>query len=120
MGLTLIHTSLARAILIFCLILGTWSLVRALRRQGIDGATWGIFASGEILFLAQGAVGVLQLLAGARPERGIHLLYGVVTALTLPAAYVLSHGRDDRRAAWMYALLGFFLAGIALRARGTG
>ena len=120
MSLSLIHESLARAILIFSLILGIWSLVRALRSLGIDGTTWGIYASGEILFLAQGAIGVLQLLAGARAERGIHILYGIVTALTLPAAYALSRGRDDRRAAWMYAVLGFFLAGIALRAGGTG
>jgi len=40
--------------------------------------------------------------------------------LTLPAAYALSRGRDDNRAAWTYALLGLFLVGIALRARGTG
>ncbi len=120
MSLPLIHAGLARAILVFSLILAGWSLVRALRRQGIDGTTWGIYASGEILFLAQGLIGALQLLAGAEPERGVHLLYGVVTALTLPAAYALSHGRDDRRAAWMYAVLGLFLAGIALRAQGTG
>ena len=120
MTLNQIHAILATATLIFSLIIGGWSLVRALRRQGIDGNTWGILASGEILYLAQGVVGILQLLGGARPERGIHILYGVVTALTLPAAYALSRGRDDNRAAWTYALLGLFLVGIALRARGTG
>jgi hypothetical protein len=120
LGLLLIHNSLATAVLLFSLIIGGWSLVRAIRRLGVDGNTWGILASGEILFLAQGVVGLLQMLAGERPERGIHILYGVVTALTLPAYYALSRGRDDRRAAWIYALLGFFLAGIALRARGTG
>jgi hypothetical protein len=120
MSLTLIHESLARAVLIFSVILAIWSLARALRRLGIDGTTWGIYACGEILFLGQGTVGVLQLLAGARPERGIHILYGAVAVLTLPAAYALSRGRGDRRAAWMYTLLGLFLVGIALRARGTG
>lgn len=120
MSLTLVHNSLATAILLFSLIIAGWSLLRALRRLGIDGNTWGVFASGEILFLAQGAVGLLQLLAGDRPARGIHLLYGVVAALTLPAYYALSRGRDDNRAAWIYALLGLFLAGIALRAQGTG
>jgi hypothetical protein len=120
MDLLRIHSGLAAATLVFSAILGGWSLVRAIRRRGIDGSTWGIFASGEILYLAQGLIGVLQLLQGARPERGIHILYGVVAALTLPAAYALTGGRDDNRAAWMYAGLGLFLVGISLRAQVTG
>lgn len=120
MSLTLIHDGLAGAALLFSAVAALWGLVRAVRKQGMDGSTWGILATGELLLLAQGAVGIALWLGGARPERGIHVLYGVVMGLTLPAYYAISRGRDDNRAAWAYAILWVFLAGIALRARTTG
>ncbi len=120
MTLTLIHDRLATAILLFSLLAGVWALASALRRRGVDGTLWGILASGELLFVAQGLIGAVQWLAGARPERSVHLLYGFVTALSLPAYYAFSRGRDDRRAAWVYAGLCLFLAVISLRAAATG
>lgn len=120
MNLTVIHDRLATAILLFSILAGVWALVSALRRRGVDGNLWGILASGELLFLAQGVIGSLQWLSGARPERSVHILYGIVTALTLPAYYAFSRGRDDRRAAWAYAGLCLFVAVISLRAATTG
>lgn len=118
--MALIHDRLATAALLFSLAAAAWMLLRALRGRGLDGSSWGVLAAGEALFVSQGLVGAWLWLAGLRPARGIHLLYGVAIALTLPAAYVLTRGRDDRRAAWLYGGLCLFLAGLALRARSTG
>ncbi len=120
MTLTVLHARLATAILLFSLLAGGWALFTALRRRGVDGNLWGILATGELLFVAQAVVGSLQWLAGERPERSVHILYGIVTALTLPAYYAFSRGRDDRRAAWAYAGLSLFVAVISLRAAVTG
>lgn len=119
MSLTLIHDRLATTMILFSLVAGLWGLVRYLRRQGIDGSYWGILATGELLFLAQALIGLTLWLQGARPDRGIHLLYGAVAVLTLPAVYAFNRGRDDRRALLGYALLLLFLVGISLRSIGT-
>jgi hypothetical protein len=119
MTLTMIHDRLATTMILFSLVAGVWGLIRYARGQGIDGSYWGILATGEVLILAQAALGAVLWLQGLRPARGIHLLYGVVAALTLPAVYAFSRGRDDRKNLLGYAVILLFLAGIGLRAVGT-
>ena len=121
MGLLQIHTSLATASLIFSLIIAGYGFWRYLRKQGIDANFWGVLSSGELLYLAQVAVGLLQLTTGLRPARtAVHILYGAVLALALPGAYVATRAADSPREARLYAVIGLFLAGIALRAMSTG
>lgn len=117
--LEVIHARLADSLLLFMAIAGLWCLIAALRGHDVSSQTWGILAIGALLALAQAALGLMLYLGGDRPARGIHILYGVVAVLGLPAYYALSHGRDDRRAAWTYAVLCLFLAGISLRAATT-
>jgi hypothetical protein len=119
MTLTGIHGRVANAMLLFSVIAAIWGLVLFLRGRKIDGNYWGILATGELLFLAQALLGAILWLQGARPARAIHLLYGIVAVLTLPAVYAFNRGRDDRRAALAYGLILLFLAGISLRAMGT-
>ncbi|HEX9797331.1 MAG TPA: hypothetical protein VGA52_10105 [Anaerolineales bacterium] len=120
MNLTDIHSRLAIAMLIFSAVAGIWGLVIYFRRGSIGGNYWGILASGELLFVAQALLGVVMYLQGDRPGRTIHLLYGAVAALTVPAVFALTGGRDDRRSALTYGLVMLFLFGISLRAMGTG
>ena len=115
-----LHDRLANAMLLFALLAGLWGLVAYLRGRGVSGSYWGVLAAAEVLFIAQGVVGVLVFMNGLRPARGIHWLYGFVAVLTLPAYYAFSQGRDDRRAALAYGLLCLFLFGISLRAMSTG
>lgn len=119
MSLTLIHDRLATTMILFNLVAGVWGLALYFRRRGIDGNYWGILATGELLFIVQALLGLTLWLQGARPGRGIHILYGAVAVLTLPAVYAFNRGRDDRRAALGYGLVLLFLAGISLRAIGT-
>ncbi|HSB88387.1 MAG TPA: hypothetical protein VLD63_00030 [Anaerolineales bacterium] len=115
-----LHDRLADSLLLFMVAAGAWNLVAALRRRGIASETWGILAVGELLALVQGVLGLLLYVGGARPARAVHILYGVVAVLTLPAYYAISHGRDDRRASWAYTWLCLFLAGISVRGITTG
>ena len=116
----LLHGRLAVSLVLYFLAAGVWNLVAALRRRSLAPQTWGILAIGELLALAQGTIGLVLYLEGARPERGLHILYGVVAVLGLPAYYIISRGRDDRRASWAYAVLCLFLAGISARGITTG
>lgn len=118
--LQLLHDRLADSLLLYMAAAGAWNTVAALRRRGLAPQTWGILAIGQLLALAQGAIGLVLYLEGARPARGLHILYGVVAVLALPAYYVISRGRDDRRASWAYALLCLFLVGISARGITTG
>jgi len=120
MSLTDIHSRLAIAMLLFSAVAGIWGLALHFLRRKIDGNFWGVLASGELLFVAQAVLGLVMYLQGDRPARTIHLLYGAVAALALPAVYAFTGGRDDRRAALTYGLVMLFLFGISLRAMGTG
>jgi hypothetical protein len=121
MSLPLIHGGLATACLIFSLILAGYSFWRYFRGQGIDSSLWGVLIVGELLYLSQVVLGGLLLAQGLRTARlEIHILYGIVMVITLPGAYGLTRGRDSRREAAIYGVLGLFLAGIALRAMSTG
>ena len=67
MGLTFIHANLANTVMLFMLIAGTWGVVLHFRKQGIGGNYWGILAVGELLVLAQGALGGILWVGGALP-----------------------------------------------------
>jgi hypothetical protein len=114
--MTLLHERLATSMMLFLSIAGLWGLASYLFRRGVSASYWGILAIGELLVLAQAVAGVVLWLGGARPERGIHLLYGVVAAIGLPGYYAYSKGQDDPRRALNYGLLCLFLVGISLRA----
>ena len=117
--MALLHDRLAVTVTLFTLLAGLWGLVAALRRRPVESGYWGIAGVGEILILAQGLLGLLLYIGGERPARSVHILYGVVSALALPALYAITRGRDDNRAQWGYALMFFLLTALSLRAAAT-
>lgn len=119
MTLTYLHYRLANAVLIFMFIAGIWGLLSYFRRKGMEPHYWGILAVGEILILAQGLIGGVLLMGDARPERSVHILYGIVAVITLPAYFAATRGRDDRRVTLVYGLICLFLVAIGLRAMTT-
>lgn len=119
MDLTFIHARLSATIIAFSLIAAVWGLVQYARGRRVDGSYWGIAAAAELLYIVQGLIGVTLWIGGAAPARGIHILYGAVSVVALPAYYAFSEGRDDRAALLAYSLLFLFLAGIGLRAAST-
>lgn len=121
MSLVEFHGRLANTVLLYIIILCLWGFWRVIRKENISGSFWGSLVIAEILILAQGALGAYLWLIALRPERGgMHVLYGIVGVLGLPAVYVFTKGRDGRREMLLYALILFFNSGIFLRSIATG
>jgi hypothetical protein len=120
MDLSFIHARLATSLLVFAALAGIWGLIGALRRRRVDSSYWGILAIGQLLFMVQAALGVILWIAGDRPGRTIHMLYGIVALLTLPAYFTYSKGQDTPRARLVYGMICLVLAAIAARATATG
>lgn len=119
MTLVDVHARLANSMLIFLSVAGVWGLAVFFLRRSITGGYWGILAVGEILILAQMIVGIILWIDGGRPARTIHVLYGIVAAISIPGYYAYTKGQDDRRASLTYGLICLFLVGISIRAIGT-
>jgi len=115
-----IHGRLAQTIWMFMLIVGLWAGFYYLRAKPLDGQFFGIIAVGEILMASQAVLGLTMLIGwGVKPENLIHFLYGALSVLVFPAIYYYTQDEEDRRAALIWALAGFFLFGLSLRAIGT-
>ena len=120
MDLVEIHARLANTVLLFSVIMAIWGAIRFLRKMGLAGSYWGAVVIAEILILFQGALGVYLWIVGLRPDRGIHPLYGIVTALALPFVYVFTKGREDRPEMLMYTVAFLLMIGLILRTFVTG
>lgn len=118
--LVFIHNRVAISAIIFAFLMGVWAAWNYFRRQGVSPSYWGALVIGEILMLVQGALGFLLVLTGARPGDCLHFLYGVLVALSWPALYVYTSARATRKEAGLYALVSFFIFGLAIRALMTG
>ncbi len=116
MSLSELHARLGNTALLFALGLGLWALVLYFRRRGPDPAYMGGLVIGELLFLAQGALGAGLYFSGRPLAQWVHALYGAVGVFTIPAAYAYTQGASTRRESLVYGLVGLFLFGVALRA----
>ena len=119
--MTLIHDRLSITVMLYFLAMALWGLWRFFRKQGLDGNYWGALVISEVLVVIQGGLGVFLLLSNLRPERGgIHILYGVLSVISIPAVYAFTKGGDARRDQLIYAIVYLFATVITLRARMTG
>lgn len=120
MPLTTIHAGLSNTAVLFIAVIGVWALVLRFMSRPLDSSWYGAAMIAELLLVAQGVIGGLLYLQGyggmlARPF--MHILYGVVAVVTLPAAWsYFGHLDDDRVKTLAMALSCFFLWGILLRA----
>lgn len=114
------HSRLAITLVLFAFALGAWGIVNYLRGQGVGSSYWGALVIGEIVALVQALAGIIMILTVRPPTDLIHLLYGALVALAWPGVYIYTHGRNDRAEAGIYAIVSFFIFGLALRALTTG
>jgi heme A synthase len=114
-----LHTVISRTSILFFAILGVWGLIRAFRGQRVEASYLGALVIGEGVFVLQAILGTILIIAGGRPGRMIHLLYGAVALIALPALFAYRKGDDSNQAQWYYAILTTLLTGIAFRAIGT-
>lgn len=115
-----IHSRIALSAVLFAFALGAWATWDFVRGRGIGPSYRGALLIGESLMLAQGVLGILLVITGALPGDLLHFLYGVLVALSWPGVYIYTNARMGRSEAGLYALVSFFIFGLAIRAIMTG
>jgi heme A synthase len=118
--MTELHSRLALTAIFFAFAMGAWAAFLFFRGKGVGSSYWGALAIGELLMIAQGVLGILMALTGLRPPDLLHFLYGVLVALAWPGTYVYTNARQGRSEAGIYAIVSFFIFGLAIRALMTG
>jgi chromate transport protein ChrA len=124
MSWTFIHDRLAVTATWFVFILGIWALYQRIRNRPLDSNWFGAAVIAEGVIIVQGLIGAYLYfgmgLDAALPRPFMHILYGVVAVVTLPAAwgYFNSLEREDVKSLAM-AATSIFLWGILLRASST-
>ena len=115
-----IHSRLALTAIFYALAMGIWAAWSYFRGHGISSNYWGALVIGELVMLAQGVLGIVLVISGRMPADIIHFLYGVLVALSWPGVYIYTNARTGRSEAVIYALVSFFIFGLAIRAVMTG
>ncbi len=118
--LTFVHDRIAVSAILFAFALGVWAAWDYVRGRDMSPSYWGALIIGQVLMTGQGLIGLLLVLGGARPVDLLHLLYGVLVALSWPAVYIYTNARTGRTQVGIYALVSFFIFGLAIRAMMTG
>ncbi|MFL5733224.1 MAG: hypothetical protein ACJ78Q_08490 [Chloroflexia bacterium] len=117
--MTAIHQTLSNMASIYSLIMAAWGLFNFLRRRPPDGNYNGAVAIAVILYVMEGIVGIILVLMGLSPARGIHFLYGVTIMITIPGIFAFTRGRNSSRESMLYGLGFLFIWGLIERAATT-
>ena len=120
MTLSEIHGQLSNAVILYTVILGLWGIYGFTQRRGVSEGYWGALVIAELLILAEGFLGGYLWAQGIRPTRWVHVLYGVTTALGIPAVYVYTRGRERRAENLAYGSAALLVALLTYRAVVTG
>jgi hypothetical protein len=123
MTLVTIHARLANTAVLFVAIMALWSFWKFFRKQKLDPNYFGALAIAEMLILAQSALGLWVAVTGhfASLDRpSMHILYGAVSALTIPAVYIFTKADERYQVALIYGVCLIFLAFIVWRLMVTG
>ena len=111
-----IHARFAYTSLYYFVLLSLWGFWRFFRKEGLHPSYWGALAIGELLLFVQGGLGAYLWIIGLRPARSIHILYGVVSLMAIPAVYMYTRGREERAEMLMYGTSTLIGAGLLMRA----
>jgi ABC-type spermidine/putrescine transport system permease subunit I len=121
MSIVEFHARLGNTAVFYIIILAVWAFWRYFRKQGINSSYWGALAIAEVLILLQGGLGVYIWAIGQRPSAaGMHILYGVLSAIGIPVAFAFTRGREERREMLIYGAGLLFMTGLLVRAIATG
>src|SRR3954468_2915056 len=120
MGLIEIHKGLSNTAVLFIAALAIWALVLRFRSRPLDTSWIGAALIGELLIVVEAAIGGILYLEGsssALPRPFLHILYGIVALICLPAAQTyFGHLEDENVKTIAMAATCTFLWGILLRA----
>lgn len=112
-----IHNILFNMITLYSLALGVYGVVLAVREEPLSGNFWGAIGTFALLSGVTLVVGIIIALQGgtvASDERNVvYFLYMLFLVVIMPGLFSMLRGRDDRNAAFAFALLAFFNASVA-------
>ncbi len=111
-----IHARLGNTSLLYFLAISLWGYFRFFRRQGIDSTYWGMLAIAELLVIAEAILGGIIWLEGMRPVRSVHLLYGALIPIMIPATYLYTRGRTSKAEILVYGTTTIITVGFIIRA----
>ena len=110
-----LHARLANTVWLYLLILGLWSLWRAIRGQGLSGNFLGALAVGQILIWIEAILGGLLFIGGQSGELlspAIHYLYAGFSLVFIPFAFLYwLRGDDSNRGQWVMSFAVLFQFG---------
>jgi hypothetical protein len=115
------HGRLANTALLYTIAMILYSLWRYFRKQVPDGNYWGALAIAEVVYLIQGALGLIVWLTGAgEVERlFVHALYGIVSVMIVPGMFLYSRGRESNKLLIIFSAALLFQMGIIIRGMST-
>ncbi len=120
MALAEIHHRLSSTATLFMAALALWALWLRFRSKPLDSSWLGAAVIGELLLVAQFLLGIWLYTQGTGatlPRPFLHILYGIVAIITLPAAYGYFNTLEDENVKTLaMAAACCFLWGIVLRA----
>lgn len=109
------HSRFANTVWLYLLILGLWSLWRAIRGQDVSGNFLGALVIGQVLIVIQAALGGLLYIDGRGGninEPAIHILYAAFSLVFLPFVFLYwLRGDDSNRAQWVLTFAVLFQFG---------
>jgi hypothetical protein len=115
-----IHQALARSGTSFFIFLGIWALFLRIRSRPLNSSWYGAMVIGELLAIAQFLIGLFLYWEGLGvnlPRPLIHILYAMVTVITLPSAYgYVSRIDDENIKTLLMAIVCFFQMEMFIRA----
>lgn len=118
--ISLLHDGLANTATLFIGFLGVWALILRFRATPLNSSWYGAAVIAEVVLVVQVVLGALLYFNGlgvVLPRPFMHILYGIVAVVTLPAAYgYFGNLPDERVKTLAMALACIFLWGIILRA----
>lgn len=117
-----IHEFIGYAIVGLAAILPLWGLVALIAKREPNRWFWHILAVLQGVLVLQLIAGIILLATGHRLPSVLHFLYGAVfPAVVLVVAHVIGRGLEKEEDTWKaFAIAGFFLFGLTLRALTTG
>jgi len=120
MPLTLIHGRLANTVILYLIALTIWAFWRFFRKEGMSPNYRGALIISMLLIFFQTFLGGILWLGDSRPDSTMHLLYGIIGVIGIPAVYVFTKERQNRYEMLLIGTGLLFLIGIVFRLVATG
>jgi hypothetical protein len=113
--IVILHARLANTVWLYLLILGLWSLWRAIRGEDLNSNFFGALVIAQVLIFSQAILGALLWLSGQSSEllnSTMHFLYAGFSLVFLPFVFLYwLRGDDSNRGQWVMSFAVLFQFG---------